>query len=168
MQMTAKSSPIGLITKTSFLLIIVLQSCGDPKPVKPAPVAQSAFGLTFSGQAEFESKIPPFVHQKLRQALAEQKGDGVRKTQIELLLDYTNYGEGYAQSIYEYGDVFLDKGETLRLVSANDHSEFKLLVDDGTNQWEGDYYASSPELGEALRRDDSLKLMPRKRKLNER
>jgi hypothetical protein len=159
---------IGMIKKLICVFVLVLQSCGDPKPVKPAPVAQSAFGLTFSGQTEFESKIPPFVHQKLRQALAEQKGDGVRKTQIELLLDYTNYGEGYAQSIYEYGDVFLDKGETLRLVSANDHSEFKLLVDDGTNQWEGDYYASSPELGEALRRDDSLKLMPRKRKLNER
>ena len=154
--------------KLICVFVLVLQSCGEPKRVKPAPVAQSAFGLTFSGQAEFESRIPPFVHQKLRQALEEQKEDGVRKTQIELLLDYTNYGEGYAQSIHEYGDVFLDKGETLRLVSANDHSEFKLLVDDGTNQWEGDFYASSPELGEALRRDDSLKLMPRKRKPNER
>ncbi len=154
--------------KLICVFVLVLQSCGEPKTVKPAPVAQSAFGLTFSGQAEFESKIPPFVHQKLRQALAEQKEDGVRKAQIELLLDYTNYGEGYAQSIYEYGDVFLDKGDTLRLVSANDHSEFYLLLDDGTNRWEGDYYACSPELREALRRDDSLKLMPRKRKPNER
>jgi len=154
--------------KLICVFVLVLQSCGEPKRVKPAPVAQSAFGLTFSGQAEFESKIPPFVHQKLRQALMEQTEDGVRKTEIELLLDYTNYGEGYAQSIYEYGGVFLDEKKTLELVAANNYTEFYLLLDDGTNRWEGDFYACSPELREALRRDDSLKLIPRKRKPNER
>jgi hypothetical protein len=159
---------IGMIKKLICVFVLVLQSCGDPKPVKPAPVVQSAFGLTFSGQAEFESRIPPFVHQKLRQALMEQKKDGVRKDEIELLLDYTNYGEGYAQSIYEDGGVFLDEKKTLELVAANNYTEFYLLLDDGTNRWEGDFYACSPELREALMRDDSLKLVPRKREPSER
>jgi hypothetical protein len=152
---------IGIIKKLICVFVLVLQSCGEPKTVKPAPVAQSAFGLTFSGQAEFESRIPPFVHQKLRQALMEQKEDGVRKDELELLLDYTNYGEGYAQSIYEVGGVFLDEKKTLELVAANNYTEFYLLLDEGTNRWEGDVYACSPELREALRRDISLKLVPR-------
>ena len=88
MQMTAKSSPIALITKISFLLMIVLQSCGDPKPVKPAPVVLSAFGLAFASQEEFESEFSPAVQQKLRQALMEQKEKGPRRTVIEALLVY--------------------------------------------------------------------------------
>jgi hypothetical protein len=168
MQMKAKSSMIRMIKKPICLLMIVLQSCGDPRPVKPAPVVLSAFGLAFASQEEFESEFSPAVQQKLRQALMEQNEKGPRRTVLESLLVYSNYGEAYLDCKLESGDVFLDEERTLILEVVNDHGEFRLLVEDDTGQWEGKFYASSPELREALRRDDSLKLVPRKREPSER
>jgi hypothetical protein len=129
--------------------------------VKPVPVAQSAFGLAFASQEEFESEFSPAVQQKLRQALMEQKEKGPRRTIMESLLVYSNYGVAYLDCKLESADVFLDEEKTLILEVVNDHGEFRLLVEDDTGQWEGRFYASSPELREALRRDDSLKLVPR-------
>jgi hypothetical protein len=152
---------IGMIKKLICVFVLVLQSCGDPKPVKPAPVVLSAFGLAFASQEEFESGFSPVVQQKLRQALMEQKEKGPRRTVIEALLVYRNYGQAYLDYKLESADVFLDEEKTLILEVVNDHGEFRLLVEDDTGQWEGKFYASSPELREALRSDDSLKLVPK-------
>lgn len=148
--------------KLICLFALVLQSCGDPKPVKPPPVVLSAFGLAFASQQDFEAKCPPSVYQKLRQSLMEEKEKGPRRTVIECLLNYESYGVAFLDCKDESGDVFLDKDETLILEVVNDHGQFRLLVEDNLGQWGGKFYACSPELRDALKHDVSLKLTPKR------
>jgi hypothetical protein len=150
--------------KLIYVFLLGLQSCGDPKPVKPAPVVLSAFGLAFASQQEFEAECPPSVYQKLRQSLMEEKEKGPRRTVIECLLNYQSYGVAFLDCKEESGDVYLDKDETLILEVVNDHGQFRLLVENNLGEWEGKFYACSAELRDALKRDVSLKLTPKKRR----
>ena len=154
----------AIARKLICFFLLGLQSCGDPKPVKPAPVVLSAFGLAFASQQEFEAECPASVYRKLRQSLMEEKEKGPRRTVIESLLNYKSYGEAFLDSTYESGYVFLDKDEKLILEVINDHQQFRVLIQDNLGQWEGEFYACGPELQDALKHDVSLKLMPKKRR----
>ena len=154
----------AIARKLICVLLLGFQSCGDPKPVKPAPVVLSAFGLAFASQQEFETECPASVYRKLRQSLMEEKEKGPRRTVIESLLNYKSYGEAFLDSTYESGDVFLDKDEKLILEVINDHQQFRVLIQDNLGQWEGKFYACGPELQDALKHDVSLKLTPKKRR----
>jgi hypothetical protein len=150
--------------KLICVFLLGLQSCGDPKPVKPAPVVLSAFGHAFASQQEFEAECPPSVYQKLRQSLMEEKEKGPRRAVIESLLNYKSYGEAFLDSTYESGYVFLDKDEKLVLEVINNYQQFRVSIQDNLGQWEGKFYACSAELRDALKHDVSLKLAPKKRR----